>query len=180
MNIKELTEKSDDKAEKFASKYTRKLNVVETDVTLSPEEKIVACKKLLKKLNKTKMFLDFKQDTKMGLVSISKGMSQGSVPNALSVIVGLLGLVSGGAAIATAGEMATIAKIFGGLSIGMGTALIANAGLNAEFLGNKISDMEYSTLFEYGAKSNIITEIEKRLKTQIIENEKLLAGNLEV
>lgn len=180
MDIKELDKKSNQQAEKFASKYTRKLTVVETNIDMTPEEKIATCKKLLKKLKRAKMVLDFKQDTKMGLVEISKGLSQGSVPNALSVIIGIFGLVTGGAAIVTAVEMATLAKITGGLSICTGAALITNAGLNSEFLGNKISDMEYSTLFEYDAKSNVITEIESKLKAEISENEKLLAGNLEV
>ena len=180
MDIKELNDKSNKQAEKFASKYSRKLTVVETNIDMSPEEKIAVCKKLLKKLKRAKMVLNFKQDAKMGLVEISKGISQGSVPNALSVIVGIFGLVAGGAAIGTAVEMEALAKITGGLSIGTGVALITNAGLNSELLGNKISDIEYSTLFNYGAKSNAITEIESKLKAEISENEKLLAGNLEV
>ena len=60
MDIKELNDKSNKQAEKFASKYSRKLTVVETSIDMSPEEKIAVYKKLLKKLKRAKMVLNFK------------------------------------------------------------------------------------------------------------------------
>lgn len=175
MDTKKIAKKAELKAEKLTDKHESKLMIVEANVELSPEEKIVLYKKLLKSLEAIDKKITLNNNLKSGLSHFSKLIAKDQVTNFITGLLGFSSVLVG--TIGLFGSSNELLSMLAGISVVAGSALVFNSALNSELKGDsKIDELETKEMYNYTYKKEAVDKLCEKINALIEKNETLIMG----
>lgn len=169
------------KAKRVNNKFSNQMEIVSVNVELTPKEKIAIYEKMLKKLNLIEKRSIMSCDFAEGVVSISKGLSKGSVPNFLSTILGVSGLGLGITSLAMAPQHMNPSLAIGAgiVSTVAGVAMLTNAVLNSDVFTQTPTDkLEMKAFNNYDDLRTVLNNIRRNVEKEIVTNQELMGIEL--